>query len=305
MSNFERGKRNGTFNVDKGKGTKEYYRKRELEDGYISDDGTIIESRELGDGFIVRPKHGKTETFQKNTYNNGYTGNRGSKIRSTGKNEYEYKPDPKKELAKHNSYTHNSISCADTSSGKSFFDIISNAIGSFIGIMFLAGIGLIILGEIFRAIFKGAGRVLQVVWPFLLLAIVIVVIIFVIKKRKKTAKGTHNEQHLTTSRKAKSNNTAERTRSVQTIFDNKCCICGQELTNGYAVLFTKTNGVEARIDEKCHQAIETLARSEDVEAIESSIQYISGFMGRIDQDVEKKVKGYIDSAENYINGTDY
>ena len=304
MSNFERGKRNGTFNVDKGKGTKEYYRKRELEDGYISDDGTIIESRELGDGFIVHPKHGKTETFQKNTYNNEYTGNRGSKIKSTGKNKYEYKPSQKSQVER-TTYAQNSISYSDNSSGKSFFDIISNAIGSFIGVMLLVGIGLIIVGEIFQAIFKGAGKVLQVVWPFLLLAVVIIVVIFVIKNRKKTAKGTHNEQQLTTHRKAKSNNTAERTRSVQTILDNKCCICGEELTNGYAVLFTKTNGVEARIDEKCHQAIETLARSEDVDAIESSIQYISGFMGRIDQDVEKKVKGYIDSAESYINGADY
>ena len=167
---------------------------------------------------------------------------------------------------------------------------------------------LIIVEEIFRALFKGAARVIQIVWPITIVVVAIVAVVFVIKRNKngsskKPSAATHKHSQsssTSTQGKTKPNHLSKSSNKPHEILGNKCCVCGRELRNGYAVLFITEKGIEARICETCHSTIDILAKSDKVDALERSIKYMNRFMGRIDREVEQKIKEYVDSAQEFM-----
>ena len=105
-------KTDGGFSISRDDGSKAKYRKRELHDGYITDDGSVIEPRQDGDGFIVRRKNGQTETFRTNVLDDGYTGNKGSRVKQTN--------DPDKYDYTQRNTTEPSVGISDTYSDEPF-----------------------------------------------------------------------------------------------------------------------------------------------------------------------------------------
>jgi len=85
------------------------------------------------------------------------------------------------------------------------------------------------------------------------------------------------------------------------ISNNNCCICGGSLREGHAVLLRTRLGQEARIDERCHNVIYALAKSENTSELKRAITYMKSRLGSVDREVAKKIQSYIDSAEDYIS----
>ena len=83
---------------------------------------------------------------------------------------------------------------------------------------------------------------------------------------------------------------------------NRCCICGRGLDDGYAVLLTSPDGDEARIDQPCYNAIETLAQGEDKYQVRRAIANMKSYLELTDPAVQQRLRGYIQSATDYVDG---
>lgn len=63
---------------------------------------------------------------------------------------------------------------------------------------------------------------------------------------------------------------------------NCCCICGNSLFEGYAVLFTFMSGDEARIDRRCHEQVSIAVNGSNPLAQSSAKNYLWSRLGYVD-----------------------
>ncbi len=77
------------------------------------------------------------------------------------------------------------------------------------------------------------------------------------------------------------------------ILEDRCCICGRNLDSGYAPLFRLQNGGEARIDESCWNAINTIYNGNDPQIIMQASQYLQNQIPMVDPAVASYLQDYV------------
>lgn len=87
--------------------------------------------------------------------------------------------------------------------------------------------------------------------------------------------------------------------------DNRCCICGDALSEQYAVLFIASDGSEARVDRKCFAVLRNLGTSEDPEVVLRAKRYVEQKrMNGYEQELQAYLDKYIRSADAFLSQTD-
>lgn len=84
---------------------------------------------------------------------------------------------------------------------------------------------------------------------------------------------------------------------------DRCCICNNDLIDGYAVLFKTKSGIEARIDQKCHNAISALANGNGGRRLHQALNYIKAYSADAHPFVRKYLQRYVNHGEEVLGET--
>ncbi len=82
---------------------------------------------------------------------------------------------------------------------------------------------------------------------------------------------------------------------------DQCCICGGGLNGGFAPLFTLPNGMEARIDEGCWQAVSDVYTENNPAQISEALNFLSGKMTMVDPAVVPYIQEYLNVGRKRLN----
>ena len=81
------------------------------------------------------------------------------------------------------------------------------------------------------------------------------------------------------------------------IVPDRCCVCGNSLDNGFAVLARLPSGEEARIDRTCHKALYILSNTTERREFDKAAGYLEVRLNRVEPIVANSLKRFIAKEE--------